>query len=324
MTGVQSERVALRDAYGEALLELGKKHPDVVVLDADLSESTKTCKFGTAFPERFFNMGIAEQNMMGAAAGLAACKFVPFASTFALFATERAFEQIRNSIAYPRLNVKIAATHAGLSAGKDGGSHEAIEDISLMRSVPNMTVIVPCDAVEVEQAVEAAYAYDGPVYLRLSRLELPIIHSADYTFHIGKGEVLADGEDAAIMATGAMVPRALEASERLRRDGIHAAVLNFATIKPIDKELILHYAKKTGKIVTAEEHTMFGGLFSAVAEIVAEHDPAAVAKVAIADRFGQTGSPEELFQEYGLTVENIIRKVKAQLPGNGEGGRLFD
>ncbi|MFX3616646.1 MAG: transketolase family protein [Sporolactobacillus sp.] len=310
MTELGLKKIALRDAYGDALLALGKVHSDVVVLDADLSESTKTFKFGVAFPERFFNMGIAEQNLMGAAAGLSTCNLVPFASTFALFATERAFEQIRNSIAYPKLNVKIAATHAGLSAGKDGGSHEAIEDISLMRSIPNMTVICPCDAIEVKQVVDAAYLYEGPIYIRLSRMELPIIHDENYQFKIGKGEVLKDGDELTIIATGAMVARAIEAAEQLQSEGIHAAVINLPTIKPIDRELIIKFARKTGKIVTAEEHNIYGGLSSAVAEVVTDAYPIVVGKVAIKDRFGQTGTPEELFTEYGLTSEKIVKKAK--------------
>lgn len=310
MTELQAKKRALRDAYGDALVKLGQKHQNVVVLDADLSESTKTIKFKQSFPSRFFNMGIAEQNLMGAAAGLSTCKLVPFASTFALFATERAFEQIRNSIAYPKLNVKIAATHAGLSAGKDGGSHEAIEDISLMRSVPNMTILCPCDAPEVFETVQAAYSHEGPVYIRLSRMELPIVHQDSFDFQIGKGEILKDGEDVAIVATGAMVCRALDAAKELQREGIDAAVLNIATIKPIDREMILKYAKKTGKIVTAEEHTIYGGLSSAVAEIVTDDFPVTVGKVAIMDRFGQSGTPKELFKEYGLTAEDIFQKVK--------------
>lgn len=313
MTELQAKKIALRDAYGDALVRLGRKYQNVVVLDADLSESTKTIKFKQSFPDRFFNMGIAEQNLMGAAAGMSTCGLVPFTSTFALFATERAFEQIRNSIAYPNLNVKIAATHAGLSAGKDGGSHEAIEDISLMRSVPNMTILCPCDAPEVYEMVDAAYKHKGPVYIRLSRMELPVVHRNSFKFQIGKGEVLIEGSDVTIVATGAMISRALDAARELQSEGISAAVLNISTIKPIDRELILKYAKKTGKIVTAEEQTVYGGLSSAVAEIVTDEFPVAVGKVAIMDRFGQTGTPEELFKEYGLTAEQIYKKVKQLL-----------
>lgn len=304
------KKVSLRDVYGQALVKLGEKHSNLVVLDADLSSSTRTQEFGRLFPKRFFNMGIAEQNLMGTAAGLSTCNLIPFASTFALFAVERAFEQIRNSIAYPKLNVKIVATHAGLSAGKDGGSHEAIEDISLMRSIPNMTVVCPCDEPEVNQVIEAAYHYQGPMYIRLSRMELPILHSPSYNFKLGKGEVLKDGTDVTIIATGAMVCRALCAADRLRSEGIDAAVLNIATIKPIDQELIIQYAKKTKRIVTAEEHNIFGGLSSAVSETVTDKYPVLVKKIAINDRFGQTGTPEELFQEYGLTEDQIYATVK--------------
>lgn len=302
--------IATRDAYGKALVKLGEINPDVVVLDADLAGSTKTINFKKVFPKRFFNMGIAEQNLIGTAAGLAQSGKVAFASTFAMFATGRAFEQIRNSVAYPRLNVKIAATHSGLTVGEDGASHQAIEDISLMRSVPDMTVIVPADGVETEQAVLAAAEYDGPVYLRLGRAKVPVIYDENYKFQIGKAHLLREGKDVGFVATGLMVAVALGAAEALKEEGIEAGVLNVSTIKPLDKEAILDLAKKTGALVTAEEHNILGGLGSAVAETVCTSLPVPVLRVGVEDVFGESGSPDELLRAYGLTKENLIEKAR--------------
>lgn len=304
-------KIATRTAYGKALVKIGQANPDVVVLDADLSKSTKTNEFAKAFPERFFQMGIAEQDLMGTAAGLAAAGKIPFASTFAIFATGRAFEQVRNSIAYPKLNVKIAATHAGVSVGEDGGSHQAIEDIALMRSVPNMTVIVPADAVETEKAVLAAAAHDGPVYIRMGRLDVPVLFDESYQFEIGKAALLREGRDVTIIACGLLVAAALEAAEKLAAKGINARVLNMASIKPLDVVAIERAARETGAIVTAEEHTVFGGLGGAVAEVVVQRYPVPVKMVGVQDRFGQSGLPEQLLVEYGLTADNIVQAAVA-------------
>lgn len=303
-------KMATRDAYGQALVKLGEVNPNVVVLDADLAGSTKTAKFRDAFPERFFNMGIAEQNLIGTAAGLAASGKIPFASSFAIFATGRAFEQIRNSVAYPQLNVKIAATHAGLTVGEDGASHQALEDIAIMRAVPNMTVIVPADGVETEQAVFKAAEHRGPVYIRLGRPAVPVIYDENYQFEIGKANLLRAGKDVGLVATGIMVAVALEAAEALQAEGIDAAVLNMSTIKPLDQEAIIQLAKTTGALVTAEEHNILGGLGSAVAEAVGEHYPVPVLRVGVEDRFGQSGTPAELLAGYGLTKEHIVQKAK--------------
>lgn len=303
-------KIATRDAYGKALVRLGEINKDVVVLDADLAGSTKTAKFRDKYPERFFNMGIAEQNLIGTAAGLALSGKIPFASTFAIFATGRAFEQIRNSVAYPNLNVKIAATHAGLTVGEDGASHQALEDIAVMRAVPNMTVIVPADGVETEQAVFAAAGHQGPVYLRLGRPGVPVIYGEDYRFEIGKANLLRPGKQVGLVAAGIMVSIALEAAEALQAEGIDAAVLNMSTIKPLDEEAVIQLAKTTGALVTAEEHNILGGLGSAVAEVVAEHCPVPVLRVGVEDVFGQSGTPGELLAEYGLTKEKIMEKAK--------------
>ncbi|NLC76021.1 MAG: transketolase family protein [Clostridia bacterium] len=303
-------KIATRDAYGKALVRLGEINKDVVVLDADLAGSTKTAKFRDKYPERFFNMGIAEQNLIGTAAGLALSGKIPFASTFAIFATGRAFEQIRNSVAYPNLNVKIAATHAGLTVGEDGASHQALEDIAVMRAVPNMTVIVPADGVETEQAVFAAAGHQGPVYLRLGRPGVPVIYGEDYRFEIGKANLLRPGKQVGLVAAGIMVSIALEAAEALQAEGIDAAVLNMSTIKPLDEEAVIQLAKTTGALVTAEEHNILGGLGSAVAEVVAEHCPVPVLRVGVEDVFGQSGTPGELLAEYGLTKEKIVEKAK--------------
>jgi transketolase len=303
-------KIATRDAYGNALVKLGEVNQDVVVLDADLAGSTKTAKFREKYPERFFNMGIAEQNLIGTAAGFALSGKIPFASSFAIFATGRAFEQVRNSVAYPNLNVKIAATHAGLTVGEDGASHQALEDIAIMRAIPNMTVIVPADGVETEQAVFAAAKHQGPVYLRLGRPGVPVIYGEDYRFEIGKANLLRTGTQVGFVATGIMVSIALEAAEALKAEGIDAAVLNMSTIKPLDQEAIIQLAKTTGALVTAEEHNILGGLGSAVAEVVGEHCPVPVLRVGVKDVFGQSGTPAELLAEYGLTKENLMEKAR--------------
>ncbi|WP_026885228.1 transketolase family protein [Clostridium beijerinckii] len=304
-------KIATREAYGKALVKLSNLNKDVVVLDADLSKSTKTADFKAVSPERFINMGIAESNMMGVAAGLSTCGKIPFASTFAMFAAGRAFEQIRNSICYPNLNVKICATHAGLTVGEDGATHQSIEDISLMRSIPNMTVINPADDIETEAAILAIAEYKGPCYVRLGRLAVSTVNSFDnYKFEIGKGVTLAQGNDVTIVATGLMVELALEAKKELAKDGIDARVINIHTIKPIDKELLANAARETGAIVTAEEHSVIGGLGSAVAEVLTEECPVPVLKVGIKDTFGESGKPNELLKAYGLTVEAIVEHSK--------------
>lgn len=306
-----SKKIATREAYGKALAALANTNENVVVLDADLSKSTKTADFKAVAPERFFNMGIAEGNMMGVAAGLSTCGKVPFVSTFAMFAAGRAFEQIRNSICYPKLNVKVCATHAGLTVGEDGASHQAIEDISLMRSVPNMVVINPADDIETEAAIKAVAEMEGPCYVRLGRMAVSRVNDeTNYNFVIGKGITLAEGNDVAIIATGIMVEAALEAKEELAKEGINTRVINIHTIKPIDEELIIKAAKETGVIVTAEEHSVIGGLGSAVAEVVSENCPVPVLRVGVKDTFGESGKPNELLEKYGLTTSDIVNKVK--------------
>lgn len=305
-----ADKQATREAYGKALLTLGAGNPDVVVLDADLSKSTKTADFGKQYPERFFNMGIAESNLIGTAAGLAAAGKIPFASTFAIFAVGRAFEQIRNSVAYPKLNVKIAATHAGITVGEDGGSHQAVEDVAIMRAVPNMTVLVPADGEETRQAVLAAAQYYGPVYIRMGRLDVPLLFGEDYHFEIGKANVLKEGTDAAIMANGVMVSLALEAAAELEEQGISVSVVNVASVKPLDEETIVQVAQKTKAVVTAEEHNIIGGLGSAVAELLAEKQPTPMVRVGLKDTFGESGKPAELLEKYGLTKESISRAVQ--------------
>lgn len=303
--------IATRDAYGEALAELGAVNENIVVLEADLSKSTKTSDFKKVYPERHFNMGIAEQNMLGVAAGFAAAGKIPFASSFAVFATGRAYDQIRNSIAYPNLNVKIAATHAGLTVGEDGGSHQMLEDIALMRALPNMTVIVPADGIETKQAVKAAAEYEGPVYIRMGRPKVPVLFDDNYTFEIGKGVVLKEGTDVTLVGTGIMVSKAVEAAELLAAEGISAAVVNISTIKPLDAELIVAQAQKTGAIVTCEEHNIYGGLGSAVAEVLVENCPVPMTRVGVADQFGESGLPDELLEKHGLTAANIAAQAKA-------------
>lgn len=303
------ESIATREAYGKTLVEL-VENKDIVVLDADLAGATKTAMFKKACPERFFDMGIAEGDMMGTAAGLAVSGKIPFASTFAIFAAGRGFEQIRNSICYPNINVKIAATHAGVTVGEDGGSHQAIEDISLMRSLPNMVVLNPADAVEARQMVLAAAEYVGPMYLRFGRAATPVIHDDSYKFELGKGEVVKEGKDVSIIATGIMVAKALEAAETLKAEGIDAEVINISTIKPLDNELVLASAKKTGKVVTAEEHSIIGGLGSAVCELLSEEHPVKVTRIGVKDVFGQSGSPAALLEHYGLTAADIVKACK--------------
>lgn len=305
-------RIATRESYGEELVELGSQHEEVVVLDADLAEATKSGMFRKAFPERFIDCGIAEANMMGVAAGLAASGKVPFASSFAMFAAGRAYEQVRNSIGYPHLNVKIGASHAGISVGEDGATHQCNEDIALMRSIPGMVVINPSDYIEGRAAVRAAYEYDGPVYLRFGRLAVPVINDRpDYKFELGKGVVLREGKDVTIIATGLPVSNCLEAAEKLAGDGIDAKVINIHTIKPLDEDLVLAAAKETGKVVTVEEHSVIGGLGSAVCDVLCEKAPTRVLKIGINDVFGESGPALELIRKYGLDSDSIYKKVKA-------------
>ncbi|WP_261852750.1 transketolase family protein [Clostridium folliculivorans] len=308
-------KMATREAYGQAISELGKVNENIVVLDADLSKSTKSADFKKVAPERFFNMGIAEANMVGTAAGLSTCGLIPFASTFAMFAAGRAFEQIRNSVAYPKLNVKIVASHAGITVGEDGASHQAIEDLSLMRSIPGMVVINPSDGEETKQAIKAAAEYYGPVYIRVGRMAVEDIHPNGCDFKIGKGELLRSGGKATIIATGITVEMALEVSKELAVDGIDVSVINMATLKPIDKELIVSEAKKTGKIITIEEHSIIGGLGSAVCEVVSEENLASVKRLGMKDTFGQSGKPKDLMEFYGLTKEHLKEEVIATILG---------
>ena len=301
---------ATRDAYGEALRELGSRYKDIVVLDADLSKSTKTNVFAKDFPNRHFNVGIAEQNMMGVAAGLAAAGKIPFASTFAMFATGRAYEQVRNSICYPRLNVKIAATHAGITVGEDGATHQANEDISLMRGLPNITVVVPADATETQQAIRWAIEYNGPVYLRLGRASVDDVFGSDYVFKHGKAVQLAQGTDLTIIATGIMVGPARQAAAKLAEEGISARVLNIHTIKPIDKDAVMKAALETGAVITCEEHSIIGGLGSAVAEVIVEHAPVPMERIGILDRFTESGTPADLLTKYNLTAADIVQAAQ--------------
>ena len=316
-----AEMIATRDAYGEALAELGETNKDVVVLDADLSGSTKTAIFAKKFPERFFNMGIAEQNMMGTAAGLAASGKIPFASTFAIFATGRAWEQVRQSIAYPKLNVKIVATHAGITVGEDGASHQSVEDIAVMRVIPNMTVIVPADGVETKKVINEIVRYRGPVYVRLSRGKSPVVLDDSYSFEIGKGVVLKDGTDVSLIACGVMVYKALQAADILGKEGVSARVINISSIKPIDVDLIIRAARETGCVVTAEEHSIVGGLGGAVAEVLAENCPVPVKRVGIEDKFGTSGDADLLMEVYGLTSENIAKAAREVIKKKVVSGR---
>ena len=304
---------ATRQSYGEALAKLGQTNEKVIVFDADLAGATKTGTFKKVCPERFFDCGIAEANMMAAAAGASTCGLIPFASTFAMFAAGRAYEQVRNSIGYPHLNVKIGATHAGVSVGEDGATHQCNEDIALMRAIPGMTVICPADDIEAQAAVFAAAAYEGPVYLRFGRMAVPVFNGPDYTFEMGKGVTLRDGKDVTVVATGILVYEAIKAAEALASEGLSVRVINIHTIKPIDKDLLIKAAKETGAIVTAEEHSVIGGLGAAVAEAIGEECPVPVVRIGIQDTFGHSGKGGELLEEFGLQAENIAAQVKKAL-----------
>ena len=306
--------IATRDSYGNALVELGQEHDNLIVLDADLAAATKTGMFKKAFPDRHIDCGIAEANMTGIAAGLSTCGYVPFARSFAMFSAGRAFEQVRNSIGYPHLNVKIGATHAGISVGEDGATHQCNEDIALMRTIPGMVVINPSDDVEARAAVKAAYAYNGPVYLRFGRLAVPVINDRpDYKFEIGKGVELRDGKDCTIIATGLCVCEALEAAEKLAADGIDAQVINIHTIKPLDEELVIAAAKKTGRIFTVEEHSIIGGLGAAVSECLSENCPTKVTRIGMNDVFGESGPAKELLHKYKLDADGIYERIAAEM-----------
>ena len=306
------KKIATRESYGNALAELGKEHEDVVVLDADLAAATKTGVFKKAFPQRHIDCGIAECNMIGVAAGLASTGKVPFASSFAMFAAGRAFEQVRNSVGYPKLNVKIGATHAGVSVGEDGATHQCNEDIALMRTIPGMVIINPADDIEAKAAVKAAYEHVGPVYMRFGRAAVPVINdNADYKFEIGKAVTLREGTDVTIIASGLTVSESLDAAEKLAADGISAEVINIHTIKPLEEEAVVKAAAKTGKIVTVEEHSVIGGLGSAVCDVVAQKAPAKVMKIGVQDVYGESGPAKELIKKYGLDAESIYEKVKA-------------
>lgn len=307
------KKIATRDSYGSALKELGATAENLVVLDADLAGATKTATFQKAYPERHFDCGIAEANMTGVAAGLATMGLVPFASTFAMFAAGRAFEQVRNTIGYPHLNVKIGATHGGISVGEDGASHQCCEDFALMRTIPGMTVMCPADDVEARQMVKAAYEMEGPVYMRFGRAATPVFHSEDYHFEIGRGEVLQDGTDAAIIATGIMVPEAIEAGRALAAQGVSVRVINMATIKPLDEELVLKAARECGKLVTVEEHSVIGGLGEAVCSLVSDRCPVPVKRIGVNDEFGHSGPAAALLEQFGLCASNIVRQTKALL-----------
>ena len=308
------EKIATRDSYGNALVALGKEHDNLVVLDADLAAATKTGVFKKAFPERHIDCGIAEANMTGIAAGLSTCGKVPFISTFAMFAAGRSFEQVRNAIGYPHLNVKIGATHAGISVGEDGATHQCNEDIALMREIPGMVVINPSDDIEAKAAVAAAYEHQGPVYMRFGRLAVPVINdNANYKFEIGKGIKLRDGKDVAIIATGLCVSEALAAADMLAKDGVDAQVINIHTIKPLDEELVIAAAKETGRVFTVEEHSVIGGLGSAVCDVLAEKQPTKVTKIGVNDVFGESGPATELLHKYELDAEGIYKKIKASL-----------
>ncbi len=306
----EMKKIATRDSYGNALVELAADCPDLVVLDADLAGATKTGTFKKAYPDRHYNFGIAEGNMMAAAAGMASAGLVPFASSFAMFAAGRAFEQVRNSIGYPNLNVKIGAPHGGISVGEDGASHQCCEDFALMRAIPGMTVICPADDVEARAAVRAAYEHQGPVYLRFGRLAVPVFHEEGYTFKIGKGEIVADGSDVAIIANGLMVYEAIEAAQALKAEGISACVVNMATIKPLDEELVLQVAAKCGKVITCEEHSIIGGLGEAVCGVLSEKLPTPVRRIGVNDEYGHSGPAVALLKQFGLCAENIVKVAK--------------
>ena len=304
------KKVATRDAYGKALAALGAEHENLVVLDADLANATKTQTFQKAFPDRHFDCGIAEANMICVAAGMSTTGLVPFASSFAMFASGRAFEQVRNSIGYPHLNVKIGATHGGISVGEDGASHQCCEDFALMRSIPGMTIICPADGVEAEAAVKAAYEMEGPVYLRFGRLAIPVFHEEGFNFQIGKGEILREGTDVAIIANGLLVYEAIQAGEQLAQQGIDAMVINMATVKPLDEELVLAAAKKCGKVITCEEHSVIGGLGEAVCSLLSEKLPTPVKRIGVNDEFGHSGPAAALLKQFGLSAEHIVEVAK--------------
>lgn len=307
------KKIATRESYGNVLKELGEEYPNIIVLDADLSNATKTGVFKAAFPDRFYNCGIAESNMMSIAAGLSTTGLIPFASTFAIFASGRAYEQVRNSIGYPHLNVKIGATHAGISVGEDGASHQANEDLALMRAIPGMVVMCPADDVEARKCVRAAVEYEGPVYMRFGRAAVPVIFDEDMDFKIGKGQTVREGKDVSIIATGLCVASAIEAADMLAKDGIDAEIIDICTIKPLDEELVLASAAKTGKVVTAEEHSIIGGLGGAVAELLGEKLPTKMYRIGVRDRFGESGPAGELIAKYELDGAGIYRQVKAFL-----------
>ena len=304
------KKIATRDSYGNALVELGNVHENVVVLDADLAGATKSGTFKKVFPNRHFNCGIAECNMVDVGAGLSTMGLVPFVSTFAMFAAGRAYEQVRNTIGYPHLNVKICATHGGISVGEDGASHQCCEDFALMRTIPGMTVMCPSDDVEARKMVHAAYQMEGPVYIRFGRAATPVYHDESYDFTVGKGEVIQDGMDVAIIATGILVPEAIEAGKQLADMGIRARVINMATIKPLDEDLVIQAARECGKIVTVEEHNILGGLGEAVAAVLAEHVPVPVHRIGVRDAFGHSGPAAELLKQFGLTAKDIVAQTK--------------
>ncbi len=304
------KKIATRESYGKALAELGAEHENLVVLDADLAGATKTATFQKAFPQRHFDCGIAEANMICVAAGLSTTGLVPFASTFAMFASGRAYEQVRNSIGYPHLNVKIGATHGGISVGEDGASHQCCEDFALMRSIPGMVVMSPADDVEARAMVKAAYEHEGPVYMRFGRAAVPVVHEEGFQFQIGKGEILRDGSDIAIIANGLMVYEALEAAKTLAQEGINAMVINMATIKPLDEDLVLEAAKKCGKIITCEEHSIIGGLGEAVCSLLAQKCPTRVERIGVNDEFGHSGPAGALLKQFGLSAEHIVEVAK--------------
>ena len=309
------KKIATREGYGKTLVELGAEMPNLVVLDADLAGATKTAMFRKAYPDRHINCGIAEGNMMSIAAGLAAAGMVPFASSFAMFAAGRAFEQVRNSIGYPHLNVKIGATHGGISVGEDGASHQCLEDIALMRTIPGMVVMCPADDTEAKMAVRAAAKYDGPVYIRFGRAPVPVVFGDDYKFEIGKGSVIREGKDVSIVANGLCVASAIEAAQMLAKDGIDAEIVNICTVKPLDEDLVVKTASKTGKVVTAEEHNIIGGLGSAVAECLAEKCPTRMYRIGVRDRFGESASAAVLLHEYMLDGEGLYKQIKAFVEG---------
>ena len=304
------KKIATRDSYGNGLVELGKIHENIVVLDADLAGATKSGMFKKAFPERHFNCGIAESNMVGVGAGLSTMGLVPFVSTFAMFVAGRAYEQVRNTIGYPHLNVKICATHGGISVGEDGASHQCCEDFALMRTIPGMTVMCPSDDVEARKMLRAAYEMEGPVYIRFGRAATPVYQDESFAFAVGKGEVLRNGKDVAIIATGILVPEAIDAGERLAAEGIHARVINMATIKPLDKDIVIQAAEDCGKIVTVEEHNIIGGLGEAVCAVLAENCPVPVHRIGVNDEFGHSGPAAELLKQFGLTSEHIVAHTK--------------